>query len=103
MRVIITLVAVCLANVVIWNAQAHNASVFCDKRTASGSMNCGAMQFAHRSLPLGSWHMMCGRRGCVRAQVVDRGPAAWTGRSYDLSPGLARALGVDGLGSVSLR
>jgi len=102
MRVVITLVAVCLVNVVMWNAQAHNASVFCDRRTASGGMNCAGMQFAHKTLPLLSWHTLCGPRGCVRAQVVDRGPYV-RGRSYDLSPGLARAVGIYGLGSVSLR
>lgn len=103
MRVIVTLVAVCIVNVVMWNAQAHNASVFCDRRTASGSMNCLGYEFAHRSLPLRSRHTLCSHARCVIATVVDRGPAAWTGRSFDLSPGLARALGVDGLGSVWLR
>lgn len=81
----------------------HNASVFCDRVTASGGMNCAANQFAHRTLPLGSWHVLCSHRGCVQAQVVDRGPAAWTGRSFDLSTGLARRLGVDGLGTISMR
>jgi rare lipoprotein A (peptidoglycan hydrolase) len=82
---------------------AHNASVFCDRVTATGGMNCGAMQFAHRTLPLGSTHRLCSSRGCVNAKVVDRGPAKWTGRTFDLSPGLARALGVNGLGNVTVR
>jgi rare lipoprotein A (peptidoglycan hydrolase) len=77
-----------------------NASVFCDRRTASGGgMNCAAMVFAHRTLPLGSTHRLCSARGCVMARCVDRGP--WlAGREFDLSPGLARALGVNGLGRV---
>jgi rare lipoprotein A (peptidoglycan hydrolase) len=84
-------------------ASGHNASVFCDRRTASGGMNCGAMQFAHKTLPLRSWHTLCSNGGrCVFAQVVDRGPYV-AGREYDLSPGLARALGVDGLGTVVRR
>jgi len=81
----------------------HNASTFCDARTAIGTMNCAAYQFAHRSLPLRSHHTLCSHAGCVLAMVVDRGPAAWTGRSFDLSPALARALRIDGLGSVWIR
>lgn len=80
----------------------HNASVFCDRVTASGGMNCGAMQFAHLTLPLGSWHNLCSGSRCVSAKVVDRGPFI-AGREFDLSPGLARALGIDGLGYVTRR
>jgi len=80
-----------------------NASVFCDRVTASGGgMNCAAMVFAHRTLPLGSTHRLCSGTRCVMARVVDRGPYV-AGRNLDLSPGLARALGVvNGLGNVSL-
>lgn len=97
MRSVVTTVLALLAT----PALAHNASVFCDRVTATGSMSCGAMQFAHRTLPLRSWHTLCSGGRCVRAQVVDRGPARWTGREYDLSTGLARALGVGGLGWVT--
>lgn len=77
-----------------------NASVFCDRVTASGrGMNCAGMVFAHKTLPLGSSHRLCGPRGCVTAQCVDRGPYV-RGREFDLSPGLARALGINGLGMV---
>ncbi len=79
----------------------HNASTFCDRRTATGGMDCSGPGFAHRSLPLHSWHVLCTSR-CVRAQVIDRGPAAWTGRTFDLSPGLARMLGINGLGTVHI-
>ena len=79
-----------------------NASVFCDRVTVSGGgMNCGAMVFAHRTLPLGSSHRLCSAHGCVTARVVDRGPYI-AGRNLDLSPGLARALGINGLGNVRL-
>ena len=79
-----------------------NASVFCDRMTASGGgMDCGAMVFAHRTLPLGSMHRLCSGARCVSARVVDRGPHV-AGRDLDLSPGLARALGVSGLGHVKL-
>jgi len=85
-----------------WPAEAkgHNASVFCDRVTATGGMNCGAMVFAHRTLPLGSVHRITCNGRVISARVVDRGPARWTGRDYDLSPGLARACGISGLGNV---
>ncbi len=78
-----------------------NASVFCDRVTASGGMNCAALVFAHRTLPLGSMHRLCSAARCVMARVVDRGPYV-AGRNLDLSPGLARALGIDGLGNVRI-
>jgi rare lipoprotein A (peptidoglycan hydrolase) len=82
-------------------ALAHNASVFCDRVTATGSMSCPSMQFAHRTLPLRSWHTLCSGGRCIRAQVVDRGP--WVrGREFDLSTGLARALGCNGLCRVTV-
>ena len=81
---------------------AHNASVFCDRVTATGrGMNCGAMVFAHKTLPLGSIHRLrCGGR-VISARVVDRGPYV-RGREFDLSPGLARACGINGLGNVRI-
>jgi len=82
-------------------ANAHNnASVFCDRVTATGSMNCNAMVFAHKTLRLGSMHRLCSVQRCIMARVVDRGPYV-RGRDVDLSPGLARALGVNGLGHVT--
>jgi hypothetical protein len=85
------------------NSPGNNASVFCDRVTATGSMNCGAMVFAHRTLPLGSVHRLsCPNGKVIAARVVDRGPAAWTGRNIDLSTGLARACGVNGLGRVGI-
>lgn len=103
MRVIAVLILIGIANVIMWNnLQAHNASVFCDRRTASGhGMNCRAAVFAHKTLPLGSWHWLTSGHRRVRAQVVDRGPYVH-GREFDLSPGLARMLGINGLGSVHM-
>lgn len=80
-------------------ARAHNASVFCDRVTATGGMNCGAMVFAHRTLPLGSYHTIVCNGRFIRARVVDRGPYV-KGRTFDLSPGLARACRINGLGNV---
>jgi hypothetical protein len=65
-------------------------------------MNCAGAQFAHRIWTLGSHHTLCGPRGCVNAVVVDRGPYV-RGREFDLSPGLARMLGVNGLGHITAR
>lgn len=77
------------------------ASVFCDKRTASGiHMNCGGMVAAHRTLPFGTRLHVCGPRACGVVTIIDRGPFI-KGRTLDLSPGAARVLGVNGLGRVS--
>jgi rare lipoprotein A len=80
------------------------ASVYSDSHTASGeAMISGAMTAAHRSLPFGT-HVTVVNRHNGRSVVVrinDRGPFV-RGRVIDLSPAAARALGVDGLASVSL-
>jgi peptidoglycan lytic transglycosylase len=80
------------------------ASVYSDQHTASGEhMNSGAMTAAHRTLPFGTKVTVVnhrnGRSAVVR--INDRGPFV-RGRVIDLSPAAARALGVDGLASVSL-
>ena len=62
-----------------------------------------AMTAAHRSLPFGT-HVTVVNKNNGRSVVVrinDRGPFV-RGRVIDLSPAAARALGVDGLASVSL-
>ena len=56
---------------------------------------------AHRTLPLGTRVRVCARR-CAVVVINDRGPAAWTGRALDLSLGSARAVGLDGVGPVTL-
>lgn len=101
MRVVLVILAVVASNFAIAGGS-HNASVFCDRVTASGrGMNCSAMVFAHRTLPLGSTHRMACNGRVITAKVIDRGPYV-RGRSFDLSPALARACGIDGLGHVSL-
>jgi rare lipoprotein A len=80
------------------------ASIYSDSHTASGeAMSSGAMTAAHPSLPFGT-HVTVVNRHNGRSVVVrinDRGPFV-RGRVIDLSPAAARALGVDGLASVSL-
>ena len=89
------------------NAQADMASVyggrdgFCGSRTANGErVNCGAMTAAHRRLPFGSRVRVC-HRGCVTVRINDRGPFV-RGRDIDLSPAAARAIGLSGIGHVTV-
>ncbi len=80
------------------------ASVYSDSRTASGeAMIAGGMTAAHRSLPFGTRVTVVNRHNgrSVVVRITDRGPFV-RGRVIDLSPAAARALGVDGLASVSL-
>jgi rare lipoprotein A len=80
------------------------ASVYSDSRTASGeAMVAGGMTAAHRSLPFGTRVTVVNRKNgrSVVVRITDRGPFV-RGRVIDLSPAAARALGVDGLASVSL-
>lgn len=68
-------------------------------RTASGErFNAAAMICAHRSLPFGT-HLLVSYGGrSVVVRVADRGPAAWTGRSLDLSRAAAARLAMIGAG-----
>ena len=74
------------------------------KDTASGeTLNESALTAAHRTLPLNTivevTNSRTGQKTLVR--INDRGPFV-DGRIIDLTPAAARALGVDGLASVSL-
>jgi rare lipoprotein A len=74
------------------------------KDTASGEpLNESALTAAHRTLPLNTvvevTNNRTGQKTLVR--INDRGPFV-DGRIIDLTPAAARALGVDGLASVSL-
>jgi rare lipoprotein A len=69
-------------------------------RTASGEVfNSNEVTAAHRSLPFGSRVRVCFESRCAVVRINDRGPAAWTGRSLDLSAGAARAIGLVARGS----
>ncbi len=58
---------------------------------------------AHRTLPLGTRLLVSFHgRSCV-VRVNDRGPAAWTGRSLDLSRGAASMLGMVQSGTGRVR
>jgi len=73
--------------------------------TASGErFDPSDLTAAHRTLPMGARLLVSYRgRTCV-VRVNDRGPAAWTGRSLDLSRGAASALGLikSGVGRVGV-
>ena len=77
------------------------ADGLCGTRTANGEhVNCGAMTAAHRTLPFGTEVKVC-HHGCVVVRINDRGPFV-RGRDIDLSPAAARAIGLEGVGQVSL-
>jgi len=70
-----------------------------NSHTASGErFNPNGFTAAHRSYPMGT-HLRVSYGGrSVIVKVNDRGPAAWTGRSLDLSRGAAASLGIIGRG-----
>lgn len=55
-------------------------------QTASGQrFNQNALTFAHRTMAFGTVVEFCNGGRCIQAKCTDRGPAAWTGRQFDLS------------------
>ena len=69
------------------------------RHTASGErFHPGGLTAAHRTLPFGT-RLLVSRAGrSVVVRVNDRGPAAYTGRSLDLSRGAASELAIIGVG-----
>lgn len=67
-----------------------------------GTLQPDSMVVAHRSLPFGTRvEFKYNGKTCV-AVVKDRGPYV-SGRTFDLGPGTAKALGFSGVGTVSYR
>lgn len=64
-----------------------------------GRLTPNMMGVAHRTLPCGTRVTIRFRGRQVRVPVVDRGPYVG-GREWDLGPGVRRALGFDGVGTV---
>jgi rare lipoprotein A len=89
------------------HAQSGIASVYSTKegtRTASGvTLNDNALTAAHKSLPFGSKVRVTNRKNgkSVVVTITDRGPFV-RGRVIDVTPAAARALGFNGLASVTL-
>ena len=91
----------------VGTAHAEMASVYggrsgpCGSRTANGErVNCSAMTAAHRRLAFGTLVRVCHGR-CVTVRINDRGPFV-RGRDIDLTPAAARAIGLDGIGHVTI-
>jgi rare lipoprotein A len=59
------------------------------------------MTAAHRTLPLGTWVHVKGPGGSAMVRINDRGPYIG-GRIIDLSAAAAQAVGVQGLGTVTI-
>jgi rare lipoprotein A len=73
-------------------------------RTASGERFVpSALTAAHRTLPFGTHVRVCRGNSCVVVRINDRGPARWTHRDIDLSQGAARAIGLRGVGQVTMQ
>lgn len=73
------------------------------KHTSNGDLfNPNAMTCAHRTLPFGTKLKVTYGGKSIVVRVTDRGPAANTGRSLDLTYGAARAIGLlaRGVGKV---
>lgn len=78
------------------------ATSFAGKPTASGERyEPGAMTAAHPSLPFGTWVMVTGPGGSAMVRINDRGPFVG-GRIIDLSSAAAAAVGLPGLGTVTV-
>jgi len=76
---------------------------FYGRSTASGAtLTEGMMNCAHRSLPFGTRIQFEYNGRTATAVVNDRGPFI-AGRTFDLGPGTAHALGFSGVGTVKYR
>jgi len=98
------LVASTIAMPTIASAQTGIASVYSEGPTATGErVVASGMTAAHRTLPFGTMVRVTntsnGRSVVVR--INDRGPFV-KGRIIDLTPGAAHAIGIAGLGSVTV-
>jgi hypothetical protein len=74
---------------------------FYGSRTACGlTLSTSLRGVAHRTLACGTPLLVCYRGRCSHATVVDRGPYI-AGRDFDLTGGLAVALGFGGVGVIT--
>ena len=102
--VLSALVTSTIAMPTIASAQSGIASVYSEGPTATGErVVASGMTAAHRTLPFGTMVRVTntsnGRSVVVR--INDRGPFV-KGRIIDLTPGAAHAIGIAGLGSVTV-
>lgn len=74
---------------------------FYGNRTACGlTLTTGLIGVAHKTMACGTRLLVCYRGRCMHASVVDRGPYV-AGREFDLTGGLAVALGFGGVDSIT--
>jgi rare lipoprotein A len=88
----------------IASAQSGIASVYTEGPTATGERVVpSAMTAAHRTLPFGTMVRVTntGNGRSVVVRINDRGPFV-KGRIIDLTPGAAHAIGIAGLGAVTV-
>lgn len=75
-----------------------------NSHTANGEIfNMWDMTAAHRTLPMGTRLRLTYAGKSVVVRINDRGPAAWTGRSLDVSRGAATQLGLVQRGTGQVR
>lgn len=86
-------------------AHAETASYYgweSGRHTASGErFDPNAMTAAHRTLPFGTLVRVTYQGRSVVVRINDRGPFV-KGRIIDLTPGAAHAIGIAGLGAVTV-
>jgi rare lipoprotein A len=102
--VLSTLVIFTIVAPTIASAQSGIASVYSEGPTATGErVVASAMTAAHRTLPFGTMVRVTntGNGKSVVVRINDRGPFV-KGRIIDLTPGAARAIGIAGLGKVTV-
>lgn len=76
---------------------------FAGRETACGIRFIpSAMVAASPTLPCWTIIQVCSGKVCSIATVIDRGPAAWTGRVLDASPALAKRLGFIAAGTAEV-
>ena len=102
--VLSALVVSSIAIPTIASAQSGIASVYSEGPTATGErVVASGMTAAHRTLPFGTMVRVTntGNGKSVVVRINDRGPFV-KGRIIDLTPGAARAIGIAGLGKVTV-
>lgn len=95
--------AVALAEGRLVRASWYGGGERLNRHTASGEVfRPHGLTAAHRTLPLGTRLAVSYGGRTVIVRVNDRGPAAWTGRSLDVSRGVAEALGFKHRGAANV-
>jgi rare lipoprotein A len=109
MRAVLAALILC-ACAVVAHAESGIASIYggadgyCGKPVAGGGvLDCKALTAAHKTLPFGTTVKVTVRDGgkSIVVKINDRGPFI-KGRIIDLTPAAGRALGCDGLCSVTV-